>query len=64
MDESKSRSLPSAETLREHAELLANKTLLSKREIEWRAQVLAKAYIASLSETKPNCRRCGYQEVE
>jgi hypothetical protein len=37
---------PSEETLLEHATLLANGTLLAKSEIEWRAKVLAQAFLA------------------
>lgn len=51
-----SRSRPSMETLREHAELLATKTLLAKREIEWRAQVLAKAWLEANPEAP--CETC------
>lgn len=38
---------PSMETLIKHATLLANGTLLAKREIEWRAKVLAQAFLDS-----------------
>ena len=37
---------PSEDTLHTHAVLLAGKALLSKKEIEWRASVLAKAWLA------------------
>jgi hypothetical protein len=37
---------PSEETLLEHATLLANGTLLAKSEIEWRAKVLAQAFLS------------------
>lgn len=43
---------PSEATLREHAELLAGGGLLAKSEIEWRAKVLAKAFLSARSETR------------
>jgi hypothetical protein len=50
MNQSSTPTPPSEETLLEHATLLANGTLLAKREIEWRAKVLAQAFLAR-SET-------------
>jgi hypothetical protein len=46
MSQDRSTTPPSEETLLEHATLLASGTLLAKSEIEWRAKVLAQAFLA------------------